>query len=185
MEEVMSEHYLVFTAQINQISTNALSAYLVDLQRVGAKKLTIAISSIGGNVINGITMYNHLIAMPFIIDTHNIGNVDSMANAIFLAGAVRRANETSTFMFHGVGFEGNANERLEEKNLLEKLDTIEADNKRISKIISAHTSLNEKQSLGLFKQQKTRDAQWAKDNGFISEIVDFKLPTGGDVKYLH
>ena len=36
-------------------------------------------------------VYNAMIAMPYPIITHNIGNVDSIANVIFLAGGTRYA----------------------------------------------------------------------------------------------
>lgn len=87
-------------------------------------------------------------------------------------------------MFHGVGFDGNANERLEEKNLLEKLDTIMSDHNRLSKLMSSKTSLSVEDCMELFKLQKTRDADWAKSSGFVDDIADFRLPSAANVKYL-
>jgi ATP-dependent Clp protease, protease subunit len=97
----------------------------------GATSLTIAISSPGGAIVNGIAAYNAVSAANFQVSTHNIVNIDSVAIVLFLVGAKRLTNSTSTFMFHGLGFDGNANERLEERNLLEKLDVIRSDHKRI------------------------------------------------------
>jgi ATP-dependent protease ClpP protease subunit len=174
----------MFAAEIDQRVANQMVAYLVELQVTRATKLTLAISSPGGGVVAGITIYNALMAMPFEIETHNYGNVDSIANVIFLAGRRRYANACSTFMFHGVGFNGNANERLEEKNILEKLDIIRAEHKRIAGLIAARSTLKESACLKLFKQQRTRGAAWAKANGIADEIRDFSVPTGIDVKYL-
>lgn len=179
----MSEHFLFLTSEINQNSCNVLTAYLTDLLATGAQKLTIAISSPGGNVVNGVTMYNTIKAMPYEINTHNISNVDSIANVIFLAGKNRIANQCSTFMFHGVGFNGNANERLEEKNILEKLDTIRSEHKRIATIISDHSGLSFDSCMGLFEKQETRDARWAVENGLATGVDEFRL-TNGNVKYL-
>jgi hypothetical protein len=73
--------------------------------------------------------------------------------------------------FHGVGFDANANERLEEKNLLARLDTVYSENKRISGLIAeAGTTLGMDECLELFKEQKTRDAGWALAKGIIHEI---------------
>ncbi len=179
----MSTHFLMLTAEINQNTCNVFTAYLVDLLASGATKLTIAISSPGGNVVNGITMYNTIKSMPYEINTHNISNVDSIANVIFLAGEHRVASPTSTFMFHGVGFNGNASERLEEKNILEKLDIIRSDHRRIATIISDHSTLTFDACMELFKQQETRDASWALKNGLANEIGEFTI-AGGTVKYL-
>lgn len=54
----MSEHYLMFTAGIDQNSMTTLVQYTTELASIGATKLTVAISSYGGNVVSGITMYN-------------------------------------------------------------------------------------------------------------------------------
>jgi ATP-dependent Clp protease protease subunit len=121
--------------------------------------------------------------MPFEINTHNISNVDSIANVVFLAGKNRLASTTSTFMFHGVSFGGNNNERLEEKNLLEKLDIITAEHKRIATIISGHSALSFDACTELFLKQETRSAQWAVDNGIATGIGEFQI-TNGNVRYL-
>lgn len=180
----MTDHCLVFSAAVNQNSTNALVAYLIDLHVAGATKATIAISSPGGNVVNGIAIYNTLLAVNYEITTFNIGNVDSIANILFLAGRNRISSRNATFMFHSVGFEGNANERLEEKNLLEKLDIIKSDHNRISSIIADRSGLSTRACLNLFKKQATRNTQWAVKHGIANSVGEFKIPTHGNVKYL-
>ena len=180
----MTEHCLISSASINQNSTNSLIAYLIDLHVAGATGVTIAISSPGGNVVNGITIYNALLAVNYEVTTYNIGNVDSIANIVFLGGKNRISNGNATFMFHSVSFDGNANERLEEKNLLEKLDIIKSEHNRISSIIAARSGLSPRVCINLFKKQATRDAQWAVKNGIANSIGEFKIPAHGNVKYL-
>lgn len=180
----MSEHVLIFTAGVSQPSVGTLTGYLTSLQATGATRLTLAISSPGGQVVAGITMFNVLLAMPYEIITHNIGNVDSIAVALFLAGKRRLSNANATFMFHGVGFDSNPAERLEEKNLLEKLDVIEAENKRISQLIAARSQLSEQACLELLKQQKTRDVAWSQTAGMVDSVEEFVVQAGADVKYL-
>jgi hypothetical protein len=87
-------------------------------------------------------------------------------------------------MFHGVGFNGDANERLEEWNLKAKLDTIQADHGRISTIMADRTKLTVAECVALFEQQSTRDPSWALDKGVISEIRDFSFPSGGDLRVI-
>jgi ATP-dependent Clp protease protease subunit len=183
-DQFVTEHCLVFAAAVNQNSANALIAYLIDLHVAGATKATIAISSPGGNVVNGIAIYNTLLAVNYEVTTYNIGNVDSIANIIFLAGRTRFSSLNATFMFHSVGFEGNSNERLEEKNLLEKLDVIKSDHNRISSIISNRSGLSTRACVNLFKKQATRNTEWAVKNGIANSVGEFKIPTHGNVKYL-
>ena len=79
---------------------------------VVAQKLTagtdhfyVLLSTPGGQVTSGLTVYNFLRSIPAKVTMHNIGNVNSIGNAIFLAADERFACAHSTFMFHGVGFD--------------------------------------------------------------------------------
>ena len=136
------------------------------------------ISTPGGAVMNGLNLYNVLRALPVNLTTHNVGNIDSIGNAIFLAGRHRYACAHSTFMFHGVGFDIKGNYRLEEKNLGEHLRSLLADQERIGDILHEHTTLNERQVRGLFKEARTKDADYARAVGIIHEIRDVNIPAG-------
>jgi len=131
--------------------------------------------------MNGINIYNFLRGVPFELVTHNVGNVDSIGNAIFLAGSRRYACKHSTFMFHGVGFNSLPNERLEQKNLQEKLQGLLADQKRIGSIIQERTSIVEAEIDDLFREARTKDATYALGNGIVHEIREVLIPPGGPV----
>lgn len=178
----MAEYHMLFSAAINQQTAHAFLTQLGNLTTQQATKLTIAMNSPGGDVALGTSMYNAMLAMSFPIITHNIGNVDSIANIIFLGGGERYACPAATFMFHGIGFEGQANERLEEKILQEKLDVVLNGHKRLSGVIATRTNkLTVPQGMKLFKEQRTRDAAWAKANGIINDIRDFVLPSASNI----
>ncbi len=136
------------------------------------------LSSPGGSVMNGLNLYNVLSGMPTKLITHNVGNVDSIANAVFLAGEERYACPHSTFMFHGVGFDGQGLGRLEEKILRERLNSLLADQKRIGFIIEQHTNLKGVQIKGLFKEARTKDADYARSVGIVDEVRDIQVPAG-------
>lgn len=170
---------LVFSAGIDPISCNNFASMLTKMATQGVKRLTIGINCNGGNVQSGIFLYNILISMPFDIVTHNIGNVDSIANAIFLAGKTRYSTRSATFMFHGVAFELASSNRLDEKRLKELLDNVSADHQRISTLIADRTGLSIDECRTLFMEQKTRAADWALEKGLIEDIREFTLPAGG------
>lgn len=111
-----TEVYVSFSAEINASTTESLIAAMTNLANQGVPKVTLLLSTPGGAVMNGMNVYNVLRAMPFELTTHNVGNVDSIGNAIFLAGERRYAAPHSTFMFHGVGFQSQPGHVLEEKN---------------------------------------------------------------------
>lgn len=179
----MADRYLHFSAQVNDDTANRFCMALAVAANQGVSRLNISINSSGGNVVAGIGMYNMLRAMPYPVVTHNIGNIDSITNAVFLGGTERYASPSSTFMFHGVAFPPSG-ETLDEKVLRAKLDTILADQKRISNIIASHTRLTAADGMRLFREQKTRPAAWALDKGLIHEIRDHIVPSGADFQFI-
>jgi len=169
--------YVSFSAEITPHTTESLIAVAADCANKGIKEVYLMLSTPGGSVMNGLNIYNVLRAMPFKLTTHNVGNVDSIGNAIFLAGQQRYACSSSTFMFHGVGFNQDGS-RLEEKLLRERLDALLNDQKRIGAIIAERTALKEAEISGLFREAQTKDAAYAISSGIVHEIRDAKIPPG-------
>ena len=178
---VPGEVYVTFSAEINVNTTESLIASMTQLANQGVPKVTLLLSTPGGAVMNGMNVYNVLRAMPFELTTHNVGNVDSIGNAIFLAGEKRYASPHSTFMFHGVGFQSQPGQVLEEKILRERLGGIQADQKRIGDVIAERTSLQLDAIGALFLEAQTKDAAYAIGAGIIHEIRDAKIPAGTPV----
>jgi ATP-dependent protease ClpP protease subunit len=173
--------YVSFSAEINANTTEALIALVSNQVNNTVPELYIMMSTPGGTVMNGLNLYNVLRAMPLKLVTHNVGNVDSIGNAIFLAGSERYACPHSTFMFHGVGFDIPGQTRLEEKILRERLGSILADQNRIGGIIRERTTLNKRQVGNLFKEARTKDADYARSVGIIHDIRDVAIPPGAPV----
>src|SRR5437867_1821962 len=124
--------YVSFSAEISAHTTESLLAVMANCANQKVKAVYLMLSTPGGNVMNGLNVYNVLRGMPFELITHNVGNVDSIGNAIFLAGEERYACDNATFMFHGVAA-GIANKQfIEQKELRERLDSVEHDNERIA-----------------------------------------------------
>jgi ATP-dependent protease ClpP protease subunit len=173
--------YLVFTADVNPGSTQALLAACANLVAKGFQKIYLVLSTPGGSVMHGMTIYHFLRGLPVEVITHNIGNVDSIGNAIFLAGKQRFACKNSTFMFHGVGFNHDSKIRLEEKFLKERLDAIYSDQNRIGAVIEERTKITGQEVKSLFFEAQTKDAVFAHTNGIIDEIRELTIPVGAPV----
>lgn len=173
--------YITLSAEINVSTAEqiiATSTALVSQQ--GFNCLYFLASTPGGGVMNGINIYNLLRGLPAKIIFHNVGNIDSIGNAIFLAGDERYACPHSTFMFHGVGFDV-LNTRIEQKNAQELLDGIEADQKRIAEIIVERSNLTQLEAADLFKEARTKGATYAADHGIIHGIRDVNVPAGSPI----
>lgn len=177
----MPRTYISFSAEIIPQTTESLIAVLGDQVNKGTEEVTLLLSTPGGSVMHGLNLYNLMRAMPFRLTTHNVGNVDSIGNAVFLAGAERYACQHSTFMFHGVGYDVPEKSRLEEKILRERLDGILKDQRRIGSIIGEHTNLNDSQIRNLFREARTKDADYALSKGFIHDIREVKIPAGSPI----
>ncbi len=76
--------YVSFSAEINQNTTESLIALMTNCATMEVSKVCLLLSTPGGSVMNGLNTYNILLGLPFELITHNIGNVDSIGNAIFL-----------------------------------------------------------------------------------------------------
>jgi ATP-dependent protease ClpP protease subunit len=180
-EPTPSVKYVSFSAEINPNTTESLIAIMADCANKGVQEVYLMLSTPGGSVMNGLNLYNVLKGMPFNLTTHNVGNVDSVGNAVFLAGSTRYACPQSTFMFHGAGFDTKPGQRLEEKFLRERLNSLRADHKRIGSIIAEHTNLSERAIAGLFREAQTKDAAYAVGCGIVHEIRDVQIPADSPV----
>ncbi len=179
-------HYIHFSRGIDDNSVrdllNVLSTFANDQDR----DVLLLINSGGGSVVAGIHCFNVMRSLAVNLTTHNVGNVDSIANVIFLAGENRIASPPSTFMFHSVGVDINVHGvwRGEESNLRQLLDSVVADNQRIARLIADRTKLTNGRAGGLFRAQRTHDVEWALKNGFIHSIAPPVIPAGTDVVWL-
>jgi ATP-dependent protease ClpP protease subunit len=173
--------YVSFSAEINPNTTESLIAVVSNLINQRTQQIYLLLSTPGGSVIHGLNLYNFLRAVPCDLVMHNVGNVDSIGNAIFLAADTRYACPHSTFMFHGVGFDLPGKFRCEEKFLRERLNSILSDQNRVGQILQERTQITAKQTRALFLEAQTKDATFAVGSGIVHEIRDVQIPAGGPV----
>ena len=177
--------YLSFSSEVSQKTTEALLGTCADLANKGTGTVHLMLSTPGGSVLNGITIYNVLRAMPFKLITHNVGGVNSIGNVVFLAGDERYAVPNATFMFHGVGFDVTQPTRFEEKLLRERLDSVESDQRKIAAIINDRASFSDHQEVAsLFLKAATKDPAYALDRGIIDDIREVEIPRGAPIVQL-
>jgi ATP-dependent protease ClpP protease subunit len=174
----MTTAYISFNTNVNFGTAQQLLGVSFDQIAKGATHLYYLFSTPGGIVDPGIALYNVLKGLPVETTMHNVGAVDSVGNAVFLAGKNRFACPHATFMFHGVGFDMGQAERLEEKDLREKLDSVHVLQRKIGGIIADQTSLKGEDVDGLFLEAQTKDTDFAIAKGIISAVKDVAIPPG-------
>ena len=134
--------------------------------------LNVHIHSVGGQVYDGLAIYNVFKALPQKVNTISSGLVASIASIIFLAGdrKTRVINRTDSFLIHlpSGGSFGNA-EDLE--RTAEELRNIES---KIADICAAETDLTVDEAMDLMKEDKMIDVDFLLEKGFVNEIIEFK-----------
>ena len=176
--------YVSYVGKVQPSGIDALLALCTELAQGGTESVYLTLSTPGGSVSPTIAAYNLLRGFPFRLTTHNVGSVDSMGNVLFLAGEERYASPHTSFMFHGVGFSVGNRARFEMKNLREKIDSVESDQRKIAGILCERTRLAESVVDELFREAVTRDAQFALDHGIVQEIRELAIPAGADVRHV-
>ena len=171
----MAIEYVLFSRLINDENVIELVRKPNEISSRG-QDIYLLLNSHGGNVAAGIHCYNMLRALPTRLVSHNVGNVNSIANAVFPTGEERYSTSSAVFMFHSVGFDINTPTRLDCLQIREHLDSVIADHNRIGAIISDRSELALSAAIELFDTQIVRTAEWALKNGVIHEVKDLYLP---------
>jgi len=167
--------YVVFSAEIDVNTIEQLLNTMANCANQNYAEVHLLMSTPGGSVMHGINAYNVLRGMPFKLVTHNVGNIDSIGNAIYLAGEDRYACEHSTFMFHGVAFSGDGT-TFNAQLTKEKLDSLRADENRIGGIITDRTKLSSKQVKSFHKAGRTMTAEEAHAVGIVHDVKEVTIP---------
>jgi ATP-dependent protease ClpP protease subunit len=176
--------FISFSADINPSTTEILLGTIAKLVGDGFTDINLLLSTPGGSVSHGIAIYNFLRGLPIKLTTHNIGNVDSIGSVVFLAGELRYSCPQSTFMLHGVAFGTTGASQFFEKNLVERLASVRADQERIKAIYTERANLTETDAERYFISEATLNADEAQARGLIHEIRQVSIPTGSPILQL-
>jgi ATP-dependent protease ClpP protease subunit len=171
--------YINFTGQIDEKNTKGLMQLYADIVRQEKPDILYTLlSSPGGLIDLGITLFNFLRALPCHIIMHNIGSVESIANVVFLAGESRFATPNSRFLLHGVFWQPPAGVTIIPSQIAEQGTRFRDDEARIKDILLARTSMTAEQIDGYFRFGESKTAEFAKEVGIISQIIEPKIDRG-------
>jgi ATP-dependent protease ClpP protease subunit len=173
--------YIKFFAPVMPDSINALMQIVDRKVSQGAKKMTLLISTPGGDVFQGLSAYNYLRGIPLEITTHNFGSADSIGVVLFCAGSKRLSVPHARFLLHGVmaNFPGPAS--LEEKQLEERLKGLQIDMGNIARIISDTVKKEKQQILNDMLNRTTLYPEQAIQYGLVHAIKSELFEEGSEV----
>ena len=169
-----------FFAPVIDTTINALMDAIDQKMKQGINQFIILVSSPGGSVLHGLSAYNYLKGLPVSITTHNFGSVDSIGVILFCGGSKRVSVPQARFLLHGVSA-GFQNERLEEKQLEERLKGLKIDLENIAKVIAANTGKNVEEVTDAMLERTTLNPEEAKAWGLVHEIKVELFESGAEV----
>lgn len=148
----------------------------------GVDDLTLLMSTPGGSVFHGLSIYNYLQGLPLKnLTTHNFGSVDSIGVVIYCAGKVRNSSPQARFLIHGVSAQFQGQFSLEEPQLEERLRGLQIDIENIAKVIAENTGKTVKDVTGAMLARTTLNPEQAKEWGLVQEIKTELFEAGSQV----
>ncbi|MGA3280126.1 MAG: ATP-dependent Clp protease proteolytic subunit [Smithella sp.] len=180
----MKEAYIRLMASV--VPQTADQLFKIIDQKIAAKceKIHLMLSSPGGSVFHGISIYNFLKGAPIEVDTYNFGSVDSIGVILFCAGKHRCSVPHARFLIHGVRFNFNGSASFDEKQLEEHLRSVKIDQTNIARIISDTTGKPLHKLEDDMNNRITLNPTDAKDYGLVHEIKSALFPIDADLSVI-
>lgn len=150
----------------NDVSADSLVKQLDELTDV--EKINVYINSYGGEVAEGLAIYNALRRHKAKIVTHCEGFACSIASVIFMAGDERIMSDSSLLMIHNAWTyaSGNAEELRKQADDLEKITSASVT------AYKAHSNLSEEEIKALMNAESWILPSEALEYGFATAIIE-------------
>lgn len=130
--------------------------------------ITVRINSPGGDVFDGMAIYNALASHPARVVTRIEGLAASIASVIAMAGREIQAYQNTFVMVHRAWAltVGNTDELRDAADLLDKIDS------QLVDIYAARTKSGKKEIKQLMAETTWMTAKEAKEKGFVTSIIE-------------
>lgn len=131
------------------------------------KEITVRVNSPGGDVFDGVTIYNRLKQHSANVTVYIDGLAASIASIVALAGNEVIASEGTLMMIHKpmAGIHGNANEMEEMITLLDEVE------EQLVSIYRRKTNMDRSEIKALLSKETWMNAEEAKEMGFVDSIM--------------
>lgn len=173
--------FIKFFAAVNGQSANALMQVVDQKINEGVKQFVFLISSPGGSVFHGLSLYNYLSGIPAEVVTHNFGSVDSIGVCIFGAGRKRYSVPDARFLIHPVATTFQGTHTLESEKIGEILKSLKIDTENIAASIARTTGKSEEAIVQAMSERTTLSPEEAVEFGLVHEIKSELFPPGATV----
>lgn len=151
-------------------SDTTLSRVQRKLSAAGGEDITVNINSFGGDLFEGIAIYNALAAYPGKITVKILGIAASAASVIAMAGDEIKMSEASFLMIHNswVIAAGNRNDFLALAEELQPFDNA------MASLYASRTGLDKEEIIQLMDKETYISGEEALDHGFATSLINDK-----------
>ncbi len=143
---------------ISGISGKEFAEYLSLIEKQGKKGIEVHINSLGGSIVDGMTIYSAIKTCSIPVDTVCVGIAVSMAGVILQAGRNRKMVPWGQIMLHNPSG-GDSKE----------LDTLK---ETLIKMLCPRTGITEAKMSNLMDETSWLNAEASLENKLIDEIAD-------------
>ena len=178
-EEPKKSAYLVFSALIDQLAVQRFFAILAGATQEGYNDVHLLMQTVGGNIPDGICLYNFFQSLhPIELSIYNGGNVSSAGVIAYLGGDKRFVSTTGAFMIHRAvaTFQGANSDEVQAR-----VASLVIDDERTEAILNNHIALTPEQWAIHKSSDLWLDADQAIAAKVADEKADFWVPTGARI----
>lgn len=169
------ERWIQFLSAVNGESFGLLVEILQNAVLEGVERVHLLLSTPGGAVSYGLTLYALMRGLPVEVWTYNIGQVDSIGVVLYCAGKRRLAAPQTRFLLHGIRTyleEGNyTGDQL--RNILTEL---ESDQRNICRVLAESTGQALEKVEADLSRTVTLLPEQAREYRLVDEIVTEIIP---------
>ncbi len=170
------ERWVQFFAPVNGESFGLLVNLLQNAVLDGTERVHLLLSTPGGAVSYGLTLYALLRGLPIEVWTYNVGQVDSIGVVVYCAGKRRLAAPQTRFLLHGIRTPLEKGVYTTEQ-LREIVGEMETDQRNICRVLAESTGQAlEKVERDLFHALTLLPEQ-AREYRLVDEIVTEIIPS--------
>jgi ATP-dependent Clp protease protease subunit len=180
----MKEAYIRFMAPVIPQTADKLLQIADKKIQEKTERIHLMISSPGGSVFHGLSLYNFLKGAPVELFTYNFGSVDSIGVVIFCAGDRRFCVPHARFLIHGVRFNISGNASFDEKQIEEHLKSLKIDQHNIARVIADTAQKPAHKVEEDMNNRITLNPSEAKDYGLVHEIQSSLFPIDADLSVI-
>jgi len=147
-------------------------AFVRDLANIKTNKITVRINSPGGDVFDGLAIFNALSGHKAKITTRIEGLASSISSILALAGDEKQAYKSAMYMIHDpwVLAIGNQYDLRETADILEKIG------KNLIDIYADNSNVGKRDLKQMMQDETWFTAKEAQDRGFIDTVLDAGEP---------